>query len=55
MATPHITGLIAYFISVKGSMTPAAMISLIQADAQQGVLSNMITGECHFSVGEEKF
>ena len=53
MATPHITGLIAYFISVNGNISPAAMIKLIQDDAQKNALSNMETGTC-LIVGEDR-
>ncbi|KAJ3576376.1 hypothetical protein NP233_g467 [Leucocoprinus birnbaumii] len=44
MATPHIAGLIAYLISVRGNTSPAAMTSLLQSLSQKGVISGIPGG-----------
>ncbi|KAF5349212.1 hypothetical protein D9756_009504 [Leucocoprinus leucothites] len=44
MATPHVAGLIAYLISVRGNMSPAAMTSLLQSLSLKGVISGVPSG-----------
>lgn len=44
MATPHIAGLIAYLISVRGNTTPAAMTALLQSLSLKGVVSGIPGG-----------
>ncbi|TEB17671.1 serine protease [Coprinellus micaceus] len=41
MATPHVAGLIAYLISIRGNMSPAAMTQQILALSLRGVLSGL--------------
>lgn len=40
MATPHITGLGAYLLSLLGTKTPAALCAYIQSTASSGYISN---------------
>jgi len=41
MATPHVAGLIAYFIRALGNLPPADMIKEIQAYSAKNALSNI--------------
>ena len=41
MATPHVAGLIAYFIGRHGNISPAAMSSLLKSFAVRGVLTGI--------------
>ncbi|KAG8705703.1 subtilisin-like serine protease [Ceratobasidium sp. 395] len=44
MATPHVSGLIAYLLAVEGKRTPAAMRTRIKQLAPDGVLSGVPAG-----------
>jgi subtilisin family serine protease len=44
MATPHITGLGAYLLTLLGKKTPAALCSYIASTAQSGILSGIPSG-----------
>ncbi|PFH47212.1 hypothetical protein AMATHDRAFT_152700 [Amanita thiersii Skay4041] len=44
MATPHIAGLVAYFIALDGNISPAAMTTKIQTLAVKGILHNCPSG-----------
>ncbi|PBK68565.1 peptidase 1 [Armillaria solidipes] len=44
MATPHISGLVAYLIGLNGNQSPAAISSLIKSLGISGVLSNIPSG-----------
>ncbi|KAJ3509014.1 hypothetical protein NLJ89_g5446 [Agrocybe chaxingu] len=41
MATPHVSGLVAYLISVNGNISPAAMKAYIKSISVKGVLSGI--------------
>jgi len=41
MATPHVAGLIAYYISIFGNVSPANMASTLKSYAVNGVLSGI--------------
>lgn len=41
MATPHVAGLIAYFIGRDGNTSPAAMSVLLKALSVKGVLTSI--------------
>jgi subtilisin family serine protease len=41
MATPHVSGLVAYFIALFGNLSPAATADRIRTYALQGVLSGV--------------
>jgi len=43
MATPHVAGLIAYFIGLNGAGTPAALQATLASTARSGVLSGIRT------------
>ncbi|TFK21494.1 subtilisin-like protein [Coprinopsis marcescibilis] len=44
MATPHVAGLVAYFIAKDGNLSPAAMSDKIKSYGVNGVLTNIPTG-----------
>ncbi|KAF5387942.1 hypothetical protein D9615_000786 [Tricholomella constricta] len=44
MATPHISGLIAYLIAQRGNTSPAAMSTLLKSLSLKGVLSGIPSG-----------
>ncbi|KAI6360451.1 hypothetical protein MCOR25_006736 [Pyricularia grisea] len=44
MASPHIAGLGAYFLSLRGRQTPAALCSYIATNANRGVLTGVPSG-----------
>jgi len=44
MATPHIAGLIAYFIGLDGNISPATMSTKIQTLSLKGVISGIPAG-----------
>ncbi|KAL2016436.1 hypothetical protein VTK56DRAFT_3523 [Thermocarpiscus australiensis] len=44
MATPHITGLGAYLLGLRGRMTAEALCTLIKNTAQSGVISGLPSG-----------
>ncbi|KAK0431766.1 serine protease [Armillaria borealis] len=44
MATPHVSGLVAYLIGVNGNQSPAAISALIRSLGITGVLSNISSG-----------
>ncbi|KXN80636.1 Cuticle-degrading protease [Leucoagaricus sp. SymC.cos] len=44
MATPHVAGLIAYLISVRGNMSPASMSTLLKSLSLKGVISGVPSG-----------
>jgi subtilisin family serine protease len=44
MATPHITGLGAYLLTLRGKQSPQALCSYIQSTAQSGKLSGIPSG-----------
>lgn len=44
MATPHVAGLIAYFIGLLGADTPAALQATLAEYAQSGVISGIPSG-----------
>ncbi|EOO01749.1 putative serine protease protein [Phaeoacremonium minimum UCRPA7] len=44
MATPHITGLGAYLLTLFGAKTPQALCTYIQSIATSGVLTNIPSG-----------
>jgi len=44
MATPHVAGLIAYFIALQGNLTPAAMSTKLKSLSTMGVLSGIPAG-----------
>lgn len=44
MATPHITGLGAYLLTLLGKKTPAALCAYIASTAQSGILSGIPSG-----------
>ncbi|SJL11639.1 uncharacterized protein ARMOST_15045 [Armillaria ostoyae] len=41
IATPHVSGLVAYLIGLNGNQSPAAISSLIKSLGISGVLSNI--------------
>ncbi|KAL1867928.1 hypothetical protein Daus18300_006203 [Diaporthe australafricana] len=41
MASPHIAGLGAYFLSLQGAMTPAALCTYIRTNANSGVITGV--------------
>ncbi|KAJ3480011.1 hypothetical protein NLI96_g8664 [Meripilus lineatus] len=43
-ATPHVAGLVAYFISVNGNKSPAAMSTFLQTISVKGALSGIPDG-----------
>lgn len=44
MATPHITGLGAYLLTLLGRRSPQALCSYIQSTASAGILSGIPSG-----------
>ncbi|KXN86847.1 hypothetical protein AN958_09583 [Leucoagaricus sp. SymC.cos] len=44
MATPHVSGLIAYLIGLKGNMSPADMTNLLKSISLQDILAGIYTG-----------
>ncbi|GLB45549.1 putative peptidase S8 family protein [Lyophyllum shimeji] len=48
MATPHISGLIAYLIGLNGNVSPATMSSNIKSLALKGVLYNIPSGTVNY-------
>ncbi|KAK0215376.1 serine protease [Armillaria fumosa] len=44
MATPHVSGLVAYLIGLNGNQSPAAISSLIKSLGVSGVLSSIPSG-----------
>ncbi|KAK0243852.1 serine protease [Armillaria nabsnona] len=44
MATPHVSGIVAYLISQSGNTTPAAMSTLIKSLGVSGVLTSIPSG-----------
>ncbi|PFH47214.1 hypothetical protein AMATHDRAFT_50473 [Amanita thiersii Skay4041] len=44
MATPHVSGLVAYLIGLQGNVSPAAMTTKIQSLAVKGVLTGIPSG-----------
>ncbi|KAK0229692.1 serine protease [Armillaria nabsnona] len=44
MATPHVSGLVAYLIGLNGNQSPAAISTLIKSLGVSGVLSNIPSG-----------
>jgi len=44
MATPHVAGLIAYFIALQGNLSPAAMSTKLKDLSTMGVLSGIPAG-----------
>ncbi|PBK68468.1 peptidase 1 [Armillaria solidipes] len=44
MATPHVSGLVAYLIGLNGNQSPAAISALIKSLGVSGVLSNIPSG-----------
>ncbi|KAF9445349.1 peptidase 1 [Macrolepiota fuliginosa MF-IS2] len=43
-ATPHVAGLVAYLIGLRGNMTPASMSTLIKSLSLKGALSGISSG-----------
>jgi cerevisin len=41
MATPHVSGLIAYLIALQGNITPAAMSTKLKNLSLKGVLTGI--------------
>lgn len=41
MATPHVAGLVAYFISLNGNSSPAAMIDYVRSVGLSGVITGL--------------
>lgn len=41
MATPHVSGYVAYLLTLDSSLTPAAIDSTIKSKALKGVLSDI--------------
>lgn len=48
-STPYVAGIIAYLISSRGNMTPAAMATLLNSVSLQGILA----GICGLSYASE--
>ncbi|KAL7934601.1 peptidase S8/S53 domain-containing protein [Trichoderma chlorosporum] len=48
MATPHITGLGAYLLTLEGPKTPQALCSYIQALSNGGILSDIPSGTVNY-------
>lgn len=44
MSTPYVAGIIAYLISSRGNMTPAAMATLLNSVSLQGILAGIYSG-----------
>ncbi|TLD26542.1 hypothetical protein PspLS_04323 [Pyricularia sp. CBS 133598] len=44
MASPHIAGLGAYFLALRGPQTPAALCSYIASNANRGVITGLPSG-----------
>ncbi|KIL60981.1 hypothetical protein M378DRAFT_874023 [Amanita muscaria Koide BX008] len=44
MATPHVSGLVAYLIALQGNLSPAEMISQVQNLAVGGILNSIPAG-----------
>lgn len=44
MATPHITGLGAYLLTLLGKKTPAALCSYIKTTANKNVITGLPSG-----------
>ena len=48
MATPHITGLGAYLLTLFGKKTPQALCTYIQSLATKGALSSIPSGTVNY-------
>ncbi|KAM6496366.1 serine protease [Amanita muscaria] len=48
MATPHVTGIVAYLIGLSGNLTPASMIAKVQSLAVKGILKNIPAGTVNY-------